>query len=102
MSAWIAQHRKLIAAVAGAVVTVVVQVWGTNTPWVTALILIATAAGVYRAPNDPQTAPAAPTPPSAPGGGGTRPVRVVPAGEPPGPAPFVQYHYPPGPGWRRW
>lgn len=77
MSAWIAQHRKLLAAVAGAVITVVVQVWGTNTPWVTALILIGTAAGVYRAPNEPQTAPAAPAPPVPPGGGSTRPVRVV-------------------------
>jgi hypothetical protein len=60
MRAWTAQHRKLIAAVAGAVVTVVVQVWGTSTPWVTALILVATAAGVYRAPNaGSQPAPAA-------------------------------------------
>jgi hypothetical protein len=77
MSAWAAQHRKLIAAVAGAVVTVVVQVWGTGAPWVTALILIATAAGVYRAPNEPQPAPAVPALPSVAGGGGTRPVRVI-------------------------
>lgn len=83
MSAWIAQHRKLIAAVAGAVVTVVVQVWGTSMPWVTALILIATAAGVYRAPNEPQSAPAAPALPDAPGGRGTRAVRVIPGGPPP-------------------
>jgi hypothetical protein len=82
MSAWIAQHRKLIAAVAGAVVTVVVQVWGTNTPWVTALILIAMAAGVYRAPNEPQAAPAAPALPRPPGGGGTGAIRVIPAQEP--------------------
>lgn len=80
MSAWVAQHRKLIAAVAGAVVTVVVQVWGTSTPWVTALILVATAAGVYRAPNEPQPAPAAPALPASPGGGGTRPVRIVTPG----------------------
>lgn len=86
MRAWVAQHRKLIAAVAGAAVTVVVQVWGTNTPWVTALILIATAAGVYRAPNEPQPAPAAPSSP-VPGGGGSAlpadgPVRVIPGPQP--------------------
>jgi len=69
MSTWIAQHRKLIAAVAGAVVTVAVQVWGTTTPWVTALVLVATAAGVYVAPNEPQSAPAAPALPSSGGGG---------------------------------
>jgi hypothetical protein len=72
MSAWIAQHRKLIAAVAGAAVTVAVQVWGTTTPWVTILVLAATAAGVYAAPNEPQSAPAAPALPSA-GGGGPEP-----------------------------
>jgi hypothetical protein len=73
MPAWIAQHRKLLAAVAGAVVTVVVQVWGTTTPWVTALVLIATAAGVYAAPNAPRPAPVAPALPGT-GGGGPEPV----------------------------
>lgn len=85
MRAWVAQHRKLIAAIAGALVTVAVQVWGTNTPWITALILVATAAGVYRAPNaDPVAAPAAPALPSAAGGGGSaQPHPAVSAGLPP-------------------
>lgn len=99
MSAWVAQHRKLLAAIAGAVITVVVQVWGTSTPWVTALILIGTAAGVYRAPNEPQPAPAGPALPSTAAGGGlpvTGTVKVVPEPQP------VQERIaeppPPGPG----
>lgn len=55
--AWIAAHRKLIAALAGGVVTVLVTIYGTTAPWVQALILAATAAGVYTLPN--KAAPAA-------------------------------------------
>jgi hypothetical protein len=70
MSAWIAQHRKLLVSVAGAVITVAIQAGWTPSPYVSAVILVATAAGVYRAPNDPQPAPAAPALPDAQGGGG--------------------------------
>lgn len=87
VSAWIAQHRKLIAALAGAAVTVIIQVWGTNTPWVTALVLIATAAGVYRAPNADPPAPAAGALPRTPGGRGEASgLRIIPAAADPEPA----------------
>lgn len=78
MSAWVAQHRKLLVSIAGAAATIAVQAGWTANPWVSLAILAATAAGVYRAPNEPQAAPAAPAPPDSPGGGGTRPVRVIP------------------------
>ena len=55
--AWIAGHRKLIVAVAGASVTVAVQAWGTSNPYVALAVLAATSLGVYSAPN---TTPAPP------------------------------------------
>ena len=68
---WVAQHRKLIVAVIGAVLTVAIQAGWTSNPYVSAIVLIATAAGVYRAPNaDPVAAPAAPALPGNTGGGG--------------------------------
>lgn len=51
-AAWIAAHRKLIVAVVGAAITVSVQVWGTNNPYVSLAILAATSLGIYGAPND--------------------------------------------------
>ncbi len=54
MNAWIARHRKLLAAVAGAAVTVAVQAWGTENHWVALAVLAATCAGVYAAPNAPR------------------------------------------------
>lgn len=58
MSAWIAGHRKVLIAIAGAVVTVAVQAGWTSNPWVSLIVLAATAAGVYQAPNaGPQPAP---------------------------------------------
>jgi hypothetical protein len=55
---WIAAHRKLVVSVAGAVITVAIQAGWTTNPYVSAAILIATAAGVYRAPNVPAPKPA--------------------------------------------
>jgi hypothetical protein len=77
---WIAAHRKLVVSVAGAVITVAIQAGWTTNPYVSALILIATAAGVYRAPNVPAARPA-----SGPAGSTSRlpsNVTVVPAGLP--------------------
>lgn len=75
---WVAQHRKLIVSVIGAVITVAIQVWGTGSPWVSAVVLIATAAGVYRAPNeDPVAAPAGTPLPGTPAGGGLEPTGTV-------------------------
>lgn len=48
---WIAGHRKLLAAVAGGAVTVLVTLYGTDAVWVQALILAATSLGVYTVPN---------------------------------------------------
>jgi hypothetical protein len=48
---WIAGHRKLLAACAGAAVTIAVSVWGTSNHWVELAVLVATAAGVYGVPN---------------------------------------------------
>lgn len=56
--AWIAGHRKLLAACAGAAVTIAVSVWGTTNHWVELAVLIATAAGVYTLPNTSAKAPA--------------------------------------------
>jgi uncharacterized membrane protein YeiH len=50
-ASWIAGHRKLIVVVFGAVVTVAVQVWGTNNPLVSFAVLAATSLGVYGVPN---------------------------------------------------
>jgi hypothetical protein len=55
---WIAAHRKLLVSVAGAAITVAIQAGWTTNVYVSALILIATAAGVYRAPNIPAPEPA--------------------------------------------
>lgn len=55
---WIAAHRKLLVSVAGAAITVAIQAGWTANPYVSAVILIATAAGVYRAPNTGGPAPA--------------------------------------------
>lgn len=64
VAAWIASHRKVLAAIAGGLVTVAVTIWGTDAAWVQALILAATAAGVYRLPNTaaPRPIPRAPKP----------------------------------------
>ncbi len=51
MTTWIAGHRKLLAAVAGAAVTISVSIWGTSNHWVELAVLVATAAGVYGVPN---------------------------------------------------
>ena len=51
--AWVAGHRKLIVAVAGAAVTVAVEAWGTSNPYVALAVLAATSLGVYQAPNRP-------------------------------------------------
>lgn len=53
MTGWAARHRKLLVVIAGAAVTVAVQVWGTSNPWVSLAVLAATSAGVYAAPNQP-------------------------------------------------
>jgi hypothetical protein len=59
IGAWVAGHRKLLVSVAGAAVTVAIQAGWTTNVYVSALILIATAAGVYRAPNVPAPEPKA-------------------------------------------
>lgn len=51
MKAWIAGHRKLIVAVVGAALTVAIQAWGTENPWVSLAVLAASSLGVYAAPN---------------------------------------------------
>lgn len=53
MRGWVAGHRKLLVAAAGAGVTLAVQVWGTGNHWVALAVLAATVAGVYQAPNRP-------------------------------------------------
>lgn len=50
-AAWIAAHRKLLAAIAGAALTIALQVWGPDNPWVSLAVLAASAAGVYQLPN---------------------------------------------------
>jgi hypothetical protein len=50
---WVAGHRKLIVAVAGAALTVSIQQWGTGNHWVSIAVLAATSLGVYSAPNRP-------------------------------------------------
>jgi uncharacterized membrane protein len=51
--AWLAGHRKLIVAVAGAALTLSVQQWGTGNHWVALAILAASSLGVYQVPNRP-------------------------------------------------
>ncbi len=58
MAAWIAAHRKALAAASGAVIVLLVDVYGTNVAWLNLVIAAATAAGVYRVPNR-QTSPPA-------------------------------------------
>lgn len=60
MTGWLAGHRKLLAAAAGALVTVLVDAFGTSNPWVAAMLLAATSFGVYRAPNQAAAPAAAP------------------------------------------
>jgi hypothetical protein len=50
---WAAAHRKLLVAVAGALITVLVQAFGTSNPWVSLAVLAATSFGVYQVPNRP-------------------------------------------------
>lgn len=52
--AWTAAHRKLLAAIAGAALTIALQVWGPDNPWVSLAVLAATSLGVYAAPNRPR------------------------------------------------
>lgn len=62
---WIAAHRKFLVAVAGAALTIAIQVWGTGNPYVSLAILVATSLGVYGAPNTaPLQQPDAQQPPS--------------------------------------
>jgi len=49
--AWAAAHRKLLTVVTGAALTVAIQIWGTNNPYVSLGILAATSLGVYQVPN---------------------------------------------------
>ena len=59
IAVWVAAHRKLLAAIAGGLITVLVTIYGTDAAWVQALILAGTAAGVYGVPNaKPAPAPA--------------------------------------------
>ncbi len=51
MAAWIAAHRKALAAVLGAVIVLLGDIYGTNVAWLNLVIAVATAAGVYRVPN---------------------------------------------------
>jgi hypothetical protein len=71
VSAWIAQHRKLIISAIGAGITIGTLVFGAGNPWVLAITAVAVAAGVYRAPNADPPAPAAVVAlPRVPGGRG--------------------------------
>ena len=63
MAAWIAGHRKLLVAIAGALVTVLVTIYGTDAAWVQGIILAASAAGVYTVPNTTRPGPARAAPP---------------------------------------
>jgi hypothetical protein len=48
---WIAQHRKTVVAVVGAAVLIGTSVLGADNAVVQAVIAVATALGVYTAPN---------------------------------------------------
>lgn len=72
---WFAVHRKLVTFLAGSVLTICIQVFGTDNPYVSLGILVATGLGIYGVPNQaPPAAPPAraektlipPTPPAAP------------------------------------
>jgi hypothetical protein len=77
---WVAAHRKLIVSLAGMALTVALQVWGPDNPYVSLGVLVATSLGVYGAPNRdeppsaspllaaPAAAPSASPPPGRPGG----------------------------------
>ena len=54
---WFAVHRKLITFLAGAVLTICIQIFGTDNPYVSLGILAATGLGVYGVPNQPAPAP---------------------------------------------
>jgi hypothetical protein len=92
--AWVAAHRKLLAVIFGAALTVAIQIWGTSNPYVSLGILAATSLGVYRVPNEDAAGAArrqAGTGPDSPPPG---PVITVPAtrnagvpGAPPSAAP---------------
>lgn len=72
---WIAVHRKTVVFVAGLALTIAIQVWGTDNPYVSLAVLVATGLGVYHAPNEP-------APAKAPAGTGAEPARVTPPPEP--------------------
>lgn len=75
--AWAAAHYKLITVVTGAALTVAIQIWGTDNPYVSLAILAATSFGVYRVPNKSAAGvPLAGTGPVSPPPG---PVVTVPA-----------------------
>jgi hypothetical protein len=76
MRAWIAAHRKVLVFVAGTVLEVAIQVWGSSNVYVAMGILAATGLGIYQVPNAGAAAtaaaarpaavpPPAPTPPAA-------------------------------------
>jgi EamA domain-containing membrane protein RarD len=52
-ASWLAARRKLAVAVAGAALTVALQVWGPGNPWVSLAVLAASSFGVYQVPNRP-------------------------------------------------
>jgi hypothetical protein len=75
MKAWIAVHRKVLVFVAGTVLEVAVQVWGSSNVYVAMGILVATGLGIYQVPNAgsaaavaaaPDLAPVPPPPPPSP------------------------------------
>jgi hypothetical protein len=59
MRAWIAVHRKVLVFVAGTVLEVAVQIWGSSNVYVAMGILAATGLGIYQVPNAGSAAAAA-------------------------------------------
>lgn len=53
---WLAIHKKLAVFITGAALTLAVQAWGADNPWVSLAVLAATGLGVYQAPNRPAPA----------------------------------------------
>jgi hypothetical protein len=51
VTAWAGKHAKLLTATAGAVLSVVTQVYGAGNHWLLAVTAAATAFGVYVVPN---------------------------------------------------
>lgn len=45
------KYAKFITAFAGGVVLVLTSLYGANTPWVTTIIAVLTALGVFQVPN---------------------------------------------------